>query len=96
MFGPRVYEANVLIQVEDPERSGGTLVGDSAAAALNAKTPTAGEAEILKSRMVLGQAIEDTKLYIEAEPLYVPMVGDFWRAIRRRSPSPALRAFRAT
>jgi tyrosine-protein kinase Etk/Wzc len=84
MFGPRVYESNVLIQVEDPERSGGTLVGDSASSALNAKTPTAGEAEILKSRLVLGQAIENTKLYIEAEPLYVPVVGQ-WLARRARS-----------
>jgi tyrosine-protein kinase Etk/Wzc len=84
MFGPRVYEANVLIQVEDPERSGGTLVGDSASSALNAKTPTAGEAEILKSRLVLGQAIEDTKLYIEAEPLYVPIIGP-WLARRAKT-----------
>ena len=75
MFGPRVYESNVLIQVEDSDRSGGTLVGDSASSALNAKTPTAGEAEILKSRLVLEQAIEDTKLYIEAEPHYIPVVG---------------------
>jgi len=84
MFGPRVYEANVLIQVEDSERSGGTLVGDSASSALNAKTPTAGEAEILKSRLVLGQAIENTKLYIEAGPLYVPVVGG-WLARRAKT-----------
>jgi len=84
MFGPRVYEANVLIQVEDPERSGGTLVGDSASSALNAKTPTAGEAEILKSRLVLEQAIEDTKLYIEAQPHYIPVVGA-WLARRAKT-----------
>ncbi|WP_438998388.1 polysaccharide biosynthesis tyrosine autokinase [Variovorax beijingensis] len=84
MFGPRVYEANVLIQVEDPDRSGGTLVGDSASNALNAKTPTAGEAEILKSRLVLDQAIENTKLYIEAQPLYVPIVGA-WLARRAKT-----------
>ncbi len=80
LFGPRVYEANVLLQVEDAERSGGTLLGESASSALNAKTPTAGEAEILKSRLVLGQAIEDTKLYIEARPLYLPLVGAGSRA----------------
>ncbi|MBT2332541.1 polysaccharide biosynthesis tyrosine autokinase [Variovorax paradoxus] len=84
MFGPRVYEANVLIQVEDAERSGGTLVGDSASSALNAKTPTAGEAEILRSRLVLEQAIEDTKLYIEAQPLYIPVVGP-WLARRAKT-----------
>lgn len=83
-LGPRVYEANVLIQVEDPDRSGGTLVGDSASNALNAKTPTAGEAEILKSRLVLDQAIENTKLYIEAQPLYVPIVGA-WLARRAKT-----------
>ncbi|KAF1048060.1 polysaccharide biosynthesis tyrosine autokinase [Xylophilus sp.] len=84
LFGPRVYEANVLLQVEDPDRSGGTLVGDSASSALNARTPTAGEAEILKSRLVLGQAIEDTKLYIEARPLYVPLIGP-WLARNART-----------
>ncbi|MDQ0590583.1 uncharacterized protein involved in exopolysaccharide biosynthesis [Variovorax paradoxus] len=84
MFGPRVYEANVLIQVEDADRSGGTLVGDSASNALNAKTPTAGEAEILKSRLVLDQAIENTKLYIEAQPMYVPLVGA-WLARRAKT-----------
>lgn len=68
LFAPAVYEANVLIQVEDPDRSGGALVGESASSALNARTPTAGEAEILKSRLVLGQAIENTRLYIETAP----------------------------
>lgn len=83
-LGPRVYEANVLLQVEDPDRSGGTLVGDSASSALNARTPTAGEAEILKSRLLLGQAIENTKQYIDAKPLYIPLIGE-WMARRASS-----------
>ena len=68
LFGTRVYEANVLIQLEDAERSPGGA-GDAAVNGVNVKTPTSGEAEILKSRMVLGQAIENTKLYITARPL---------------------------
>jgi tyrosine-protein kinase Etk/Wzc len=76
LFGTRVYEANVLIQLEDAERSPGGA-GDAAVNGVNVKTPTSGEAEILKSRMVLGQAIENTKLYITARPLYIPIVGAF-------------------
>jgi tyrosine-protein kinase Etk/Wzc len=75
LFGPRVYEANVLIQVEDAERSGSP--GDAVVNGVNVKTPTSGEAEILKSRLVLGQAIENTKLYITAQPHYLPVVGAF-------------------
>lgn len=76
LFGPRVYEANVLIQLEDAERSPGGA-GDAAVNGVGVKTPTSGEAEILKSRMVLGQAIENTKLFIEARPHYIPVVGAF-------------------
>ncbi|ADU37074.1 polysaccharide biosynthesis tyrosine autokinase [Variovorax paradoxus] len=75
LFGPRVYEANVLIQVEDADRS--STPADAAVNGVSVKTPTSGEAEILKSRMVLGQAIENTRLFIEAQPHYLPLVGDF-------------------
>jgi tyrosine-protein kinase Etk/Wzc len=78
LFGPRVYEANILIQVEDPDRSGGNFPGDAnGGGGISVKTPTAGETEILKSRMVLGQAMENTRLYISARPNYIPVVGEF-------------------
>ncbi|MGJ7530227.1 polysaccharide biosynthesis tyrosine autokinase [Variovorax sp. GB1P17] len=78
LLAPRVYEANLLIQVEDADRSAGNFPGDSAAnGGLSVKTPTAGETEILRSRMVLGQAMENTKLYITAQPHYLPLVGAF-------------------
>lgn len=58
LFGTRVYEANILIQVEDPDRSGGNFPGDAnGGGGISVKTPTAGETEILRSRMVLGQAL---------------------------------------
>ncbi|MDP9600969.1 polysaccharide biosynthesis tyrosine autokinase [Variovorax sp. NFACC27] len=78
LFGTRVYEANILIQVEDPDRSGGNFPGDAnGGGGINVKTPTAGETEILRSRMVLGQAMENTLLYIDAKPRYIPVVGEF-------------------
>jgi tyrosine-protein kinase Etk/Wzc len=78
LFGPRVYEANILIQVEDPDRSSGNFPGDATpAAGIGSKTPVSGETEILKSRMVLGQAMEDTRMFISARPNYIPLVGEF-------------------
>lgn len=88
LAGPRVYESNVLVQVEDPDRAGGTLVGESASSALNARTPTAGEAEILKSRQVLGQAIENTRLAIEAGPRQLPVLGPAWARAKAWLPQP--------
>ncbi|SDY71065.1 tyrosine-protein kinase Etk/Wzc [Variovorax sp. YR266] len=78
LFGQRMYEANILIQVEDPDRSGGNFPGDAnGGGGISVKTSTAGETEILRSRMVLGQAMENTKLFISAKPLYTPLVGEF-------------------
>lgn len=78
LFGPRVYEANILIQVEDPDRSAGNFPGDANnAGGIAAKTPTSGETEILRSRMVLGKAMENTRFYIDAKPNYIPIVGEF-------------------
>lgn len=78
LFGPRMYEANILIQVEDPDRSGGNFPGDAnGGGGISVKTPTAGETEILRSRMVLGQAMENTRLFISAKPHYIPVVGEF-------------------
>ncbi|RQO39701.1 tyrosine protein kinase [Variovorax sp. KBW07] len=78
LFGQRVYEANILIQVEDPERAGGNFPGDAnGGGGISVKTPTAGETEILRSRMVLGQAMENTRLFIRATPRYIPVVGEF-------------------
>jgi tyrosine-protein kinase Etk/Wzc len=76
LFGPRVYETNVLIQLEDADRAPAGA-GDAAVNGVNVKTPASGEAEILKSRLVLGQAIENTRLYITARPHYIPVVGAF-------------------
>jgi tyrosine-protein kinase Etk/Wzc len=81
LFAPRVYESNVLIQVEDAERSAGSLVGDPAVNGMSTKMSAAGETEILKSRMVLEQAIDNTRLYISARPRYLPLVGA-WLARR--------------
>jgi tyrosine-protein kinase Etk/Wzc len=81
LFGKPVYEANLAVQVEDSGNSAGSFLGDAASSLLSVKTPAAGEIEIIRSRAILGQAVENTKLYISARPRYAPVVGS-WLARR--------------
>src|SRR4051812_31230496 len=74
LFGQPMYETNVAVQVEDSGNSAGSFLGDAASSLLSVKTPAAGEIEIIKSRAILGQAVENTKLYISAQPRYAPIV----------------------
>ncbi|MDQ0587341.1 polysaccharide biosynthesis tyrosine autokinase [Variovorax paradoxus] len=81
LFGQPMYETNVAVQVEDSGNSAGSFLGDAASSLLSVKTPAAGEIEIIKSRAILAQAVENTKLYISAQPRYAPIVGS-WLARR--------------
>lgn len=76
-----VYESNLMVQVEDSEKSAGSFLGDAASSLFDVKTPAAGEIEIIRSRMILGTAVENTKLYIDAVPRYTPIIGR-WLANR--------------
>jgi tyrosine-protein kinase Etk/Wzc len=69
-----VYESNLLIQVEDSASSAKSFLGD-AASLFDVKTPAAAEIEIIRSRMVIGKAVDDALLYIHAKPRYLPLVG---------------------
>lgn len=75
-----VYESNLLIQVEDSSRSPMSFLGD-AASLFEVKAAATAEIEILRSRMVIGTAVDNTRLYIGAEPRYLPIVGN-WLARR--------------
>ena len=78
-----VYQANLLIQVEDTAGSTKNLFGE-AAGLFDVKTAATAEMEILRSRMVIGQAVDSTQMYLEAKPRYVPFVGA-WLAGKARS-----------
>jgi tyrosine-protein kinase Etk/Wzc len=75
-----VYESNLLIQVEDPSGSAKGMLGE-AASFFDVKTPATAEMEIIRSRMVIGQAVDSTLLYVEAAPRYLPLVG-YWLSRR--------------
>ena len=63
-----VYESNLLIQVEDSGGSAKSFLGE-AANLFDVKTPAAAEIEIIRSRMIVGQAVDNTALHRCASPV---------------------------
>ncbi len=81
-----IYEANTLIQVEDGKAGGmNSLLGDMGSM-FDIKSPATAEIEILRSRLVVGQAVANLKLDMEVKPKYLPLVGR-WLASRATEPS---------
>lgn len=74
LFATPVYQSNLLVQVEDSAPDAKGFLGDSASL-FDVKTPASGEIQILRSRLVLGAAVDQTRLYIESEPRYLPIIG---------------------
>lgn len=83
MLAKPIYESDLLIQVEDssPASSAAQSLLGTASSLFDVKTPATGEIEIIRSRMVVGRAVDATKYYITAEPNYLPLVGS-WLAKR--------------
>ena len=79
-----IYEANTLIQVD---QSSGGVLGDAAGGSLfPIATPASAEMEILRSRLVVGQAVRNLHLDLSVTPKYVPLVGR-WLARGATAPS---------
>ncbi len=78
-----VYEANALIQVEDskPGIAGAAGALGEASSLFDIKSPATAEMEILRSRLVVGKAVDDLQLYVSAAPRYLPLIGN-WLARR--------------
>src|SRR5690606_31599596 len=69
-----IYEANILIQVEDSAGSSKNILGDLAGV-FDLKTAATAEMEIMRSRMVVSRAVDNTRLYITVQPKYFPLIG---------------------
>ena len=78
-----IYSANTVIQVEEKSAGVGSLLGDSELFATTSAAVT--EIELLKSRQVIGQAVDNLKLTIVAKPKLFPVIGSFMH--RRFQPS---------
>lgn len=77
-----IYQSNLLIQVEDSAPDAKNFLGDTANL-FDVKTPASGEIQIIRSRMIIGGAVNATRLYIDAKPRYIPIVGE-WLARRAK------------
>ncbi|MDH4558230.1 polysaccharide biosynthesis tyrosine autokinase [Pseudomonas sp. BN417] len=75
---PPVYQANALVQVEEKKGGLAAMTGMSEMTEMFGGTSAAvTEIELIKSRSVLGQAVENLKLDIIVEPHYFPLFGQF-------------------
>lgn len=77
-----IYEANILIQVEDSPNSSKNILGDMSSM-FDVKTAATSEMEILRSRMVVSRAVDNLRLYTSVRPKYFPLVGA-WLAGRNK------------
>lgn len=75
-----IYQSNLLIQVEDSAADAKGFLGE-ASNLFDVKTPATGEIQVIRSRLVLGAAVDQTRLYIDARPRYLPVLGT-WLARR--------------
>jgi len=73
---PPVYETTMLLHVEEdmPNNNARNMIGEISAL-FDIKAAAISEMELIKSRMVLSNAIDRLGLYIDARPVYMPVVG---------------------
>ncbi|MDW3681309.1 polysaccharide biosynthesis tyrosine autokinase [Cupriavidus sp. CV2] len=69
-----VYRADIVVQVED-NGSGNSKLAGSISQVFDVKPAASAEIELLHSRMVVGKAVDNLRLYIDARPQYFPIFG---------------------
>ncbi|MBH0057947.1 polysaccharide biosynthesis tyrosine autokinase [Pseudoalteromonas sp. SWXJZ94C] len=82
VFSTPVYQATAMLQVEN----GGTSVPgfDDMAGMFESTSAAVTEIELLKSRSIIGEAVDTLKLDITAKPKFFPYIGN--RAFRKFTP----------
>jgi tyrosine-protein kinase Etk/Wzc len=68
-----VYRADVMLQIEENSKGVGAL--SDLSMLFQDEVPVSAEFEILRSRMVLGDAVDNLKLNIVTTPVYFPLLG---------------------
>jgi tyrosine-protein kinase Etk/Wzc len=82
IFSTPIYNATAMIQVEE---SGGSVPGlDDMAGMFETSSKSITEIELLKSRSVIGEAVDELKLDIVALPKLFPLIGG--RSFRKFNP----------
>ena len=79
-----IYRADALLQVEQAPSSNPL---DEGAGMLSSPPPSHSEIEIIRSRMVLGPAVNILNLDLKVEPVRLPIIGEFLNRIDVARPS---------
>jgi tyrosine-protein kinase Etk/Wzc len=80
-----IFQADALVQVE---KKSGTIPGANMQQMLGQQeSSTSTEIEILGSRMILGQVVDQTDLDLDVQPTNLPIVGAWLRRIGIKRPS---------
>lgn len=75
LFSQPVYMADGMVQVEQNQTEGNSQLLGALTSAFNIQSPSTAEKEILRSRLVVGQAADKLQLYVDASPNYLPLIG---------------------
>ncbi|KZW98841.1 tyrosine protein kinase [Pseudoalteromonas luteoviolacea] len=82
MFSTPIYQATAMIQVED---KGGSVPGfDELGGMFESTSAAVTEIELLKSRYIIGEAVDSLNLDVVAQPKLFPIIGE--RAFRKFTP----------
>ena len=84
-----IYEANILIQVEDSPNSSKNLLGD-VSSMFDVKTAATSEIEILRSRMIVSRAVDNLRLNTTVRPKYFPVFGAWLAGRNKKLSEPGL------
>ena len=80
-----IYKVDALVQVEEKKGGAASAMFGELGTMFDMSSPAETEIEIIKSRMVLGQVVQQQKLDIVAQPKVFPLIG---QALLRRNPNP--------
>ncbi|MCP1367339.1 Wzz/FepE/Etk N-terminal domain-containing protein, partial [Halomonas sp. BBD48] len=80
-----IYQADALVQIEDDQQNVNPL--NEVTSLLGKEPPSESEIEIIRSRMVLGRAVDILNLDLIVEPKQVPLVGGFMNRLGVERPT---------
>lgn len=86
-----VYEANMLIHVEEEGRphESKNILGEMAST-FDVKSSATSEMELLRSRLVVSRAVDNLRLFIDVHPKYFPLIGGLIAEHNKQISSPGL------
>lgn len=83
-----VYEANMIIHVEEESAREPKTTFNEIGSMFNLKTTPSAEIELVRSRLVVARALDRLDQYVQVRPQYFPVVGE-WLAKQKQALIPA-------